>query len=481
MKRVLKKTFILLLAAAIAAGSTATCVFAESADDTAVQTATTEENAKEQEEKKAQAQKSLEEQQQELQKSIEESEKKLKALEKDSKGTQEYIDILDQKIGSMNDRLTVLQEQINKNQAEIDKLKPQIKENEKQLSELQQVVDKAQKELDRLNEQFEATYDAYCYRLRVMYISGDYSIITALLTCKDVSGFLTRYEMIKAVSKSDTELLQEVNAKMEKICTQQNGLNEQKARYEQVKADLDEKNSTLKAKQEQIERNQETIAANKITLAQDRAESDSLLAKLNAQNQMYTEFRNEDEALSEAVEAEINALISGLKTADEVTTLSDDDKKHTTSKANSSSYASEGVYSKSDAALNMTYPVPGHYALSAGFPNYSSGKYHGGLDFPCSTGSKVVAAQSGVVLTVKRLDYSYGYYVMIYHGTDSHGRSVVTLYAHNSSILVSAGQTVKKGQQIAKSGSTGNSTGPHCHFEVRLDGTRVNPTYYLSR
>ena len=93
----------------------------------------------------------------------------------------------------------------------------------------------------------------------------------------------------------------------------------------------------------------------------------------------------------------------------------------------------------------------------------------------------MVAAQSGVVITVKRLDYSYGYYVMIYHGTDSHGRSVVPLYAHNSSILVGTGQTVKKGQQIAKSGSTGNSTGPHSHFEIRLNGTRVNPTYYLSK
>ena len=70
---------------------------------------------------------------------------------------------------------------------------------------------------------------------------------------------------------------------------------------------------------------------------------------------------------------------------------------------------------------------------------------------------------------------------IIWRGTDSHGRSVVTLYAHNSSILVGTGQTVKKGQQIAKSGSTGNSTGPHSHFEIRLNGTRVNPTYYLSK
>ncbi|MBR6392557.1 MAG: M23 family metallopeptidase, partial [Eubacterium sp.] len=104
---------------------------------------------------------------------------------------------------------------------------------------------------------------------------------------------------------------------------------------------------------------------------------------------------------------------------------------------------------------------------------------HTGTDFPCPVGSKVVAAQKGIVITVKRLNYSYGYYVMVYHGTDAKGRKIVTLYAHNSSILVSVGQSVKKGQQIAKSGSTGNSTGPHCHFEVIIDGAKVNPKNYL--
>lgn len=69
---------------------------------------------------------------------------------------------------------------------------------------------------------------------------------------------------------------------------------------------------------------------------------------------------------------------------------------------------------------------------------------------------------------------------MIYHGTDAKGRKIVTLYAHNSTRLVSVGQTVKKGQVIAYAGSTGNSTGPHCHFEIRMDGTPVNPAYYLS-
>lgn len=108
------------------------------------------------------------------------------------------------------------------------------------------------------------------------------------------------------------------------------------------------------------------------------------------------------------------------------------------------------------------------------YPNYSSGKYHGGIDFPCPTGTKVCAAADGKVIAAKELNYSYGHYIII-----DHGNGLTTLYAHNSKLLVGVGDTVTKGQAIAYSGSTGNSTGPHCHFEVRVNGVRVNPENYL--
>lgn len=425
------------------------------------------------------AQLMLEKQQKELENNIKDAEKKLAELEKDSKVTEEYIDTLDQKIGYINERLTMLENENQQIQGDINKLKPEIEENEKVLEELSKQVDKAQAELKKLEDKFQSVYEAYCMRLRVMYISGDYNILTALITCKDISSFLTRYEMIKSVSKSDTELLKEVNDKTKEIVTKKDGLDEKLREYTNIKSKYDEQKASLVAKQKKIESNSEEIASQKISLATDRAESDSLLAKLTAQNQQYTEFRNEDSALVEAVEKEIQDLIAGIKSPDEVTTAVKSDKP-----GNNTDTVQGGksdVYSNSDAVLNMTYPVPGYYGVSAGFPNYSSGKYHGGIDFPCPTGSAIVAAQDGIVITVKRLDYSYGYYVMVYHGTDAKGRSVVTLYAHNSSILVSAGDSVKRGQQIAKSGSTGNSTGPHCHFEIRFDGAKVNPTHYLSR
>ncbi len=113
--------------------------------------------------------------------------------------------------------------------------------------------------------------------------------------------------------------------------------------------------------------------------------------------------------------------------------------------------------------------------ISAGYPYYQDGSYHGGIDFPVPTGSNVFAVDDGVVSTVRMLDNSYGYYIII-----SHGNGLSTLYGHNSKLLVEEGQTVRKGDVIALSGSTGNSTGPHCHFEVRLAGNRVNPFGYLS-
>lgn len=458
------------------------CAFAD--DDVSEQTqtqsqSTTQEPAEEEDAaaKKEEMQQALAKKKAEIENDLLTAEEKLKALEGDSKVTQEYIDALDQKIGYINEQLTVLEEENTSIQADIDELTPLIEENEEELEELSSQVEQAQKELDKLETKFQATYEAYCYRLRVMYISGDYNILSALISCKDLSSFLTRFEMIKSVSKSDTQLLEEVTEKMEEITEKHDGLNEKVKAYEEKKEELDAQQEEYEAKQSVIEANKKTIADQKIVLASDRAESDSLLAKLTSQNQQYTEFRNEDDELIKQVESDIQALISGVKSPDDIVIPEMGDR---TIKDGGGSTGGD-VYANSNAVLNMTYPAPGYYSVSAGFPNYSSGKYHGGLDFPCPTGTNIVAAQSGIVLTVKRLNYSYGYYVMIYHGTDAQGRSVVTLYAHNSSILVSVGQSVSRGQTIAKSGSTGNSTGPHCHFEIRFDGTRVNPTNYLSR
>lgn len=447
------------------------------ADESSTVAPSEEETTLSEEQKKEEARKKLEAQKAVLDADLKASEEKIAQLAAQSKNTEEYINALDVKIGVLNEQLTVLDEQILGYEEDIDALQKSIDLNQQDADVLQEEVDRVQSKLDELNKRFMAKYEAYCIRMRAIYISGNFNIIAALLTCGDISSFLTRYEMIRAVSKSDAELLQTIEDETEAILLQEADLNENKAALEAIKMTLLSQQNELIAKQTSLTSAQEEMASKKITLAQDRAESDQLFAQLTAENGMYTEYRNEDAALTAAVEKEISDLLSGLISPDEVSDFTTGDR----SERPTVIYRDTDVYNKSDGVYNMTYPVPGHYTISAGFPNYSNGSYHGGIDFPCPTGSAVVAAQNGVVVGVKRLDYSYGYYVLIYHGTDSKGREIVTLYAHNSSILVSPGDTVYRGQQIAKSGSTGNSTGPHCHFEIRVAGTKVNPKNYLSK
>ncbi len=428
---------------------------------------------------KEEAQKTLEDQRKELEKKLEESERLLSAFAEDAKITAEYIDALDEKIGYLNEELNVLDMQISQARSKINELNKQIKPLQNQLDILEKAYDEAKEEFDVLNDEFNETYNAYCMRLRAMYISGGTSVLAALLTSKDLSQFINRIEMIRAVSRADAKLLKKVNAKMEKIITRQDGLNEKKAAVLKARGELDSKKSEIEKQQKTIEGNQEAIATKKVSLSEMRAQSDKLFAEYSAKTQMYTEFRNEDEELVKSVDEEIDALLSGLKSPDEVTTAPD--AEHNPDNYSSPDSEDSGLYSGSNAVLNLTYPAPGHYSVSQEFGHYRNGRAHTGIDFPMPTGSKIVAAQKGIVVKVKRLNYSYGYYVMVYHGTDAKGRKIVTLYAHNSSILVSVGQSVKKGQQIAKSGSTGNSTGPHCHFEMIIDGAKVNPKNYLSK
>ncbi|SQB57833.1 phage structural protein [Clostridium perfringens] len=113
-------------------------------------------------------------------------------------------------------------------------------------------------------------------------------------------------------------------------------------------------------------------------------------------------------------------------------------------------------------------PVTGG-SVTALFGHYPSGAPHSGTDFGVPIGTPVRASKSGTVIKKAELDYSYGYHLFI-----DHGDGLVTIYAHNSELLVNQGDTVRAGQVIAKSGSTGNSSGPHSHIELRKDGTPVN-------
>lgn len=373
-----------------------------------------------------------------IQQQIDAAESKIAGFAKEKKETEEYITELDKKIQLLQDKIDLIQKDADELQAGIDRIQAKIAETTNE-------IEQTQKEIDRKQVQFDKTYEEYCQRLRAMYISGSASNLEVLLTSSDISSILTRSQMIKSVSKQDSSILDSLMTQMEEI--------------EKNKAELEEKNNELSKNREKLVKDKKAltnniavIASSKKELDNEVAECNALIKKLSSQSSEYQESIDQNEEALARVEREIQQAYAN------------------SSRGDGSLPASSGP-GKSNGRLG--YPTSSR-SVSAGYPNYSSGRYHGGIDFRCPTGTAVYAAASGTVIVAKKLNYSYGHYLII-----DHGNGLSTLYAHNSRLLVGVGSHVSKGQQIAKSGSTGNSTGPHCHFEVRVNGTRVNPLNYL--
>lgn len=382
----------------------------------------------------------LKEKKSRIQSEIEKAEKEIDKLADEKKENQEYIAALDKKIQLKQDQINVLQDDANALQSEINGIEASISNTEDE-------IEKTQAEIDRKQAQFDKSFGEYCQRLRAMYVSGHASNLEVLLTSTDISSIFTRSQMIKSVSENDSEILDSLMKQMEQIEKDKAALEEKIIRLEKDKKKLEEDKVELN-------KNIASIQASKKELDDEVAKCNALIRKLSSQTAEYQEAIEENESALKKVEADIQAAYA---------------RASRTSRTGSTG-GSTGSGTHSGA---LGYPTD-YRSISAGYPNYSSGRYHGGVDFPCPTGSNVYAAASGTVIAAVYLTYSYGRYVII-----DHGNGLSTLYAHNSSLLVGYGDHVNKGQIIARSGSTGNSTGPHCHFEVRVNGTRVNPMNYL--
>ena len=379
----------------------------------------------------------LESEKSKIQSRINSTQSKLNSLSKQKKDTQEYINTLQEKISLLQDKISNLESDKTALQSEIDATQAKIEKTAADIEETQRQIDQKQKE-------FDATYAEYCQRLRAMYISGSASTLEVLLTCSDLSSLLTRSEMIKSVSQQDSATLDSLMKKMEEIKAQKQKLEEKR---NQLNADK----KSLETDKAALQKNINDISSTKADLDSEAAECNAQMRKLSKQSSEYQEAIETDQKQLQQVQNDISAAIAAA--------------------GSHGSGSISGSHGSGNGRLR--YPTDSR-SISAGYPNYSSGRYHGGIDFPVSTGSNVYAAASGTVILVKYLNYSYGRYLII-----DHGDGLSTLYAHNSQILVNVGDKVSAGQVVAKSGSTGNSTGPHCHFEVRVNGSRVNPLNYL--
>lgn len=433
-----------------------------------------------------------------LEQNIKELNQKLNSLGAQSKETEGYIDTLNDKISFLQRELELSSSTIENSKNKITSLENQYKDNEAEIEKLMLDIDKLNDEQQSLQSEFDDTFEQYAKRARALYISGNMSTLSMIITSGDISTLFTRLEMIKRVSRADRELLEGLQLEVERLISASEDLKNKKVQLTENQATLASTKENLEQTIKTLELQQTSFNEKEKTYIQEKDEADRLLLKLHEETQTYSEYRNQDMQELSLINAEIErAAEEWLKKQESLTTTTttttttqnqtNANQGDTTAKPTTTTTTITQRQTTASGRLQMTYPVPSQTKITCGWQGYAG---HTGVDFACNSNSQVVAAEDGEVIISKDLKNpdgsykSYGRYIVIAHyKKNSSGNFVYTLYAHNSSRLVAEGDVVKKGQLIAYSGSTGNSTGPHCHFEVRTPSASyndcVNPTPYL--
>lgn len=373
---------------------------------------------------------------------------KIKETQNESKTVEQQIDALDRKV--------------NKASIDLSKVEDDLKTIEENIEKNLIELEKAEKILEEKQENFEA-------RIRVMYMNGNVGYLELLLTSKDIKDFFSRKDMVQAIAEEDKKLLKIMKEQKEIIEEKKVELAGQRASLTATKTKLESRKKDLQAatrqKQDLMSRLQKDVATFEKEYDKLNEFADSIGDKIL---KLQDEQRKREEAQRAAAEAKRR----------EEEAKKNEASNSKPSSGSSSSGSSSGDSSGSYVGGKMAWPVPSSGRISSYFgwrihPIFHTKKLHTGLDIAAPAGVNVVAASSGTVIYSGWLG-SYGNTVMI-----DHGGGMVTLYAHNSSTVVRVGQSVGTGAVIAKIGSTGNSTGPHLHFEVRKNGEYIDPLPWI--
>lgn len=310
-------------------------------------------------------------------------------------------------------------------QQKLERTQIQLEDSKFRLNRTQNRLDATKKELDRAKSKFERQQITASHRLRAIYKHRQTNLWEALLTAPDLVAFLTRYQFFKHVTKQDAQILFDLDRQLAEI-------NHQKRKY-------DEQVQTISSITQ-------TISSQKRAVEEDKQEQSTLVSRLRSERAAYEQAAEQLERDSRQIETMIRRMLANRKKSPRLGT---------------------GRFQMPvDGRLSSNYGPRRH-------PIHGVVKEHRGVDFGAPHGTPIRAADGGVVLYVGWYG-GYGKIVMIDHGDD-----LVTLYAHTSRYVVDSGEKVTRGQVIAYVGSTGLSTGPHLHFEVRRNGTPVNPIGYL--
>ena len=323
-----------------------------------------------------------------------------------------------------NSQISNVQKQIDLLDKQVDDLDAQIKSKNATIADLETQVAANEKEAATVRKMLGE-------RLNAIMKRGNFSTLQLLMNMDNYADYLVRAKLMEKVSEHDQKSIEGLEKRLAEITDTEKKVQDEKAAVEAKKKEVETLRASSTGKKKEL--NTLYTAAN-AAYKQDAAEVEALNKEL------------------EKTDADIKKLLASLN--------------------------SSGSY----VATSMYWPVPTVRALSSFFGD-RWGRLHRGVDIANGSipiyGQNIVAAADGTVIYANYTSTwggGYGYYCMVDHGRDSKGRQVVTLYAHCSVMYARVEQKVVGGQTVlAKAGNTGNVTGPHLHFEVRLNGTAVDP------
>ena len=330
-------------------------------------------------------------------------------------------------------------EQLHAIQIELDTATAELKQVQADRIRLDQDITKTEAELKAAQERLQSREKVFYKRVRDIYINGRLSYLDVVVGSKDFSDFANRMEMLKRILQADMELINTIKTEREEIASKKAKLEADRAKVLEL---------------EKVAQEKQTI------INQKKAERQAVLER--AMNDRDTADRAYNELMASS--ASITAML----------------QQRAAERAAAAAAASQGgggggatwVQGSGQLAAPVVAPITSDFGWRI-HPIYGTRRLHAGTDFGVDEGTPVHAADGGVVVEAGWVS-GYGYTVII-----DHGNGMSTLYAHNSEVAVSPGQTVSKGQVVSYSGNTGGSTGPHLHFEVRINGEPTDPMGYL--
>lgn len=366
------------------------------------------------------------------------------------------------------DKLTATVNELDK---QVTDISTQIVQKKQEADDLQTEIDETQTKLAEAQVSEDNQYVAMKKRIQYLYEEGDVEYIDALMSSASFEDSLNKSEYVDQLSSYDQKQLDKLVKTKNDIAEYEQTLKDDLADVEKVQADLEQKQSDLDAvisqKNEEINK-YSGDAAMQQALAEEYARQESELDDKLAEIARQEAARLEEERKQEELRKQQEQQEDNNGGADDTDNSGSDD--------NSGGDDSNNTGGSSTGTGRFIWPVSGpitDYFGPRESPTAGASSNHMGIDIGCSYGVPIAAADSGVV-TVAEWGESGGNYVMI-----DHGNGFVTMYLHNSSLAVSVGDVVSQGQTIAYAGSTGYSTGTHCHFSVFLNGSYVNPLDYL--